>query len=80
MAFHPQTDGQTERVNAIMEQYVRAYCSYHQDDWKDLLPYAEFAYNNAESAMTKLLPFMANYGLNPRLDFERVPVQRKGQL
>ena len=41
MAFHPQTDGQTERVNQILEQYLRCYCSYQQDDWADLLPLAE---------------------------------------
>jgi transposase InsO family protein len=45
-AFHPQTDGQTERVNGILEQYLRAYCNYQQDNWRDLLTMAEFSYNN----------------------------------
>ena len=37
-AFHPETDGQIERVNATLEQYLQAYCNYQQDNWKDLLP------------------------------------------
>jgi len=45
-AFHPQTDGQTERTNAILEQFLRAYINYQQDDWCGSLPVAEFAYNN----------------------------------
>jgi len=45
-AFHPQTDGQTERTNSTLEQYLRAYVNYQQDNWKELLPMAEFAYNN----------------------------------
>jgi len=45
-AFHPQMDGQTERTNSTLEQYLRAYVNYQQDNWKELLPMAEFAYNN----------------------------------
>ena len=48
-AFHPHTDGQTERVNATLEQYLRAYCNYQQDDWEKLLPIAEFCYNNTQA-------------------------------
>ncbi|MBW0465897.1 hypothetical protein O181_005612 [Austropuccinia psidii MF-1] len=47
-AFHPETDGQTERVNQILEQYLWIYFSYHQDDWHTWLPLANFSYNNAE--------------------------------
>ncbi|MBW0571849.1 hypothetical protein O181_111564 [Austropuccinia psidii MF-1] len=47
-AFHPETDGQTERVNQILEQYLQMYVSYHQDYWHTWLPLAEFAYNNSE--------------------------------
>jgi len=65
-AFHPQTDGQTERVNAILEQYLRAYCNYQQDDWGRLLPIAEFCYNNMQTRSTKVTPFFANYGYHPR--------------
>ena len=45
-AFHPQTDGQTERVNQSLEQYLRCYVNFHQDDWPTWLPLAEFQYNN----------------------------------
>jgi len=68
-AFHPQTDGQTERVNQVLEQYLRSYCSYQQDDWAELLPLAEHAYNSAVSESTKMSPFEANYGFNPRTNW-----------
>ena len=61
-AYHPQTDGQTERVNQTLEQYLRNYCSYQQDDWFELLPLAEHAYNSATSESSKVSPFYANYG------------------
>lgn len=65
-AYHPQSDGQTERVNQTMEQYLRLYCDYRQDDWASLLPLAEFAYNNSVHSTTKTSPFFANYGYHPR--------------
>lgn len=64
--FHPQTDGQTERINAILEQYLRAYCNYQQDNWVELLTLAEFSYNNTVSSTTGVTPFFANYGQAPR--------------
>jgi hypothetical protein len=70
MAFHPETDGQTEPANAIMEQYLWAYVNYQQDDWAHFLPMAEFAANNHVSETTRFSPFFANYGLNPKIDFE----------
>jgi transposase InsO family protein len=69
-AYHPETDGQTERTNAVMEQYLRAYVSYMQDDWINWLPMAEFTFNNTESATTKVSPFLANSGQHPRMGFE----------
>jgi len=63
--FHPQTDGQTERTNAILEQYLRAYINYQQDDWCGYLPLAEFGYNNGYQETIKNTPFFANYGINP---------------
>jgi len=65
-AFHPQTDGQTERANATLKQYLRAYCNYQQDDWERLLPIAEFCYNNTQTGTTRITPFFANYGYHPR--------------
>ncbi|KAK7570621.1 hypothetical protein V3481_007378 [Fusarium oxysporum f. sp. vasinfectum] len=69
-AFHPETDGQTERLNAILEQYLRAYVSYLQDDWNRWLPLAEFAANSLKSETTGMSPFFANYGFHPRMGFE----------
>ena len=66
-AYHPQTNGQTERVNQTLKQYLRHHVNYEQNDWKGLLPLAQFAYNNAMHATTKETPFFANYGLNPTL-------------
>jgi hypothetical protein len=65
-AYHPQSDGQTERVNQTLEQYLRIYCDYQQDDWHQLLPLAEFVYNNAQNSSTRMSPFFANYGYHPR--------------
>jgi len=69
-AFHPQTDGQTERMNAGMEQHLQAYVNYLQDDWTSYLFLAEFAGNNQVSDSTMLSPFFANAGYHPRCDFE----------
>ena len=65
--YHPEGDGQTECTNQTLEQYLRVYCNYQQDNWASLLPHAEFAYNNAPSAMTGILPFFANKGYHPNL-------------
>ena len=69
-SFHPETDGQTERLNAGVEQYLRAFMNFRQDDWVDWLPLAEFAANNAVSETTGVSPFFANYGFHPRLGTE----------
>jgi len=69
-AFHPQTDGQTERMNAVMEQYLRSYVNYLQDDWADWLPIAEFASNNHTSETTAVSPFFANLGYNHCWQFD----------
>lgn len=64
-AYHPQTDGQTERLNQTLEQYLRCYVNYQQDNWVSLLPLAQFAYNSAPTETTKISPFYANYGYQP---------------
>jgi hypothetical protein len=66
-AFHPQTDGQTERTNRTLEQILRNYVSYKQDDWDQHLTMAEFAYNNSKQASTSLSPFYLNYGFHPSI-------------
>ncbi|KAK4698189.1 hypothetical protein P7C70_g8096, partial [Phenoliferia sp. Uapishka_3] len=67
-AFHPQSDGQTERVNQSIEQVIRIYTNYQQDDWDLLLPITQFVYNDSFHSATKTTPFLANYGFSPRLD------------
>ncbi|MBW0506315.1 hypothetical protein O181_046030 [Austropuccinia psidii MF-1] len=67
-AYHPESDGQTERVNQILEQCLRMYVSYHQDDWNNWLPLAEFAYNNSYHSSTKQSPFVTVYGRDPHFD------------
>ncbi|KAJ1036990.1 hypothetical protein NDA10_000621 [Ustilago hordei] len=66
MAYHPQTDGQTERVNQVIEQYLRMYCNYEQNDWADLLDTAAFVYNNMVHNSIGVSPFFACYGWNPK--------------
>jgi hypothetical protein len=66
-AYHPQTDGQTERVNQTMETYLRIYCNQQQDNWVSLLPMAQIAYNNKLSEATGYSPFFANHGRQPNL-------------
>ena len=63
--FHPQSDGQTEHVNQVLEQYLQIFTSYQQDDWPDLLTMAEIAYNNMQHSSTGVSPFYANYGCHP---------------
>ncbi|KAB5587545.1 Retrotransposable element Tf2 [Ceratobasidium theobromae] len=65
-AYHPQTDGQTERLNQVVEIYLRHYTSHRQHDWAALLPMAEFAYNNGTQASTGKTPFFICYGFHPR--------------
>ena len=69
-SHHPQTDGQTERVNQELEAYLRKFCNYNQNDWDELLPSAEFAAANAVHASSGMSPFMLDLGRNPRMGFE----------
>ena len=65
-AFHPQTDGGTERLNRVLEEYLRAFVGPDQSDWDKWLGLAEFAYNNSKQASTGYTPFYLNYGYHPR--------------
>jgi hypothetical protein len=69
-AYHPQTDGQTERTNQTLEQYLRGYINYPQDDWVTLLPLAQICYNSASTGTTGVSPFFANYGMEPTFRYE----------
>jgi transposase InsO family protein len=64
-AYHPQTDGQTERMNRVLEETLRHYISPTQDDWEECLPMAEFAINSSRSDSTKHTPFYLCYGRHP---------------
>jgi hypothetical protein len=66
-AFHPQTDGQTERTNRTLEQMLRHYVNHQQDDWDEWLPVMEFAYNSAEQSSIHMSPFYCDLGRQPRL-------------
>ena len=70
IAFYPQTDSQTKRLNSTMEAYLRAFVNFEQNDWARLLPMAEFAYNNAKNASTGHTPFELNCGFHPRMSYE----------
>jgi hypothetical protein len=64
-AFHPQTDGQTERNNRTLEQMLRAYVNHKQNDWDEHLTAAEFAINNSIHPSTKMTPFRLATGRDP---------------
>jgi hypothetical protein len=70
-AFHPQTDGQTERMNRVLEEMLRHYVSTQQNDWDEHLDMAEFAINNAVSESTKQTPFQMVYGFHPLTPLSR---------
>jgi hypothetical protein len=61
-AFHPQTDGQTERANRTLEEMLRSYVSFQQKDWDEHLVAAELAFNASKHASTGFTPFYLNGG------------------
>ena len=65
--YYPGGEGQSECMNKTLEQYLRVYCNYQQDNWFDLLPIAKFAYNNAPNATTGISPFFSNKGYHPSI-------------
>jgi hypothetical protein len=74
-AYHPQTDGQTERMNPGIEQYLRAYSGMYQKDWVKWLPMAEFAYINALHSATGTSPFKCLYGRDPTMMPSKIQTQ-----
>ena len=69
-AFHLQTDGQTERMNQKLEQYLRMFIDHRQEQWPEWLGTAEFAYNNKAHSGTKVSSFEANNDRSPRMGFK----------
>ena len=66
-SYHPKGDRLTEHANQTLDQYLQVYWNYQQNNWSDLLPLAEFAYNNALNAMTGLTLFYTNKGYHPSI-------------
>src|SRR5947207_15011420 len=63
-AYHPQTDGQSEALNQIIEDYLRAYSSDEQTVWAKLLPLAQFSYNNSRNHITGMSPIRLLHGFD----------------
>jgi len=76
-AYHPQTDGQTKRMNQDLEQYLRIFIDHRQEQWPDWLVTAEFAYNNKVQTSTKVSPFRANNRWDSHMGFE---LRKKGRF
>jgi len=75
-AYHPETDGQTERTNQELEQYLRMYINHRQNNWAKWLATAEFTFNNKVHTVTKMSLFQVNYGREPRMGFD---IRKKGK-
>ena len=75
-AYHLETDGQTERTNQELEQYLRMYVNHRQNNWAEWLATAEFSFNNKVYIATKSLPFQVNYRKEPRIGFD---IRKKGK-
>jgi hypothetical protein len=69
-AYHPQTDGQTERVNQELEQYIRIFILEQQDNWNKLLPLGEFQYNNHVHSVMQTVPFLIDHRQLPCMGFK----------
>ena len=69
-AFHPQLDGQMERQNQTLKTYLQIFASDEQDNWVNLLPLAEFSYNNSIHSITRRTLFLMVYNFEPQLSWE----------
>ena len=76
MVYHPQTDGQIERTNQELAQYLRMYVNHRQNNWLEWLATAEFTFNNKVHTVTKSSPFQVNYGRELRIGFD---IRKKGK-
>ena len=75
MAFRPQTDGQTERINSIIEQYLGVFVNYQQNHWAKLLPLVEFAANNYVLEAVNCSAFFGNNRFNPWMSVSQHPIR-----
>jgi hypothetical protein len=69
MAYHPRTDGQSERSNQWLKQYLHFWVNERQDNWVQYLPLAEFAHNNWPNESTHESPFHILMGYHPHADW-----------
>ena len=76
-SYHPQIDGQTEKMNQKLEQYLQFFVDHKQKDWPEWLASAEFVINNKTYLTTKVSPFIANYGREMRIG---VDLRRKRKI
>lgn len=72
IAFHSETDHQSEIANQKMKRHLKTYCNYQQNDWSEWLSMTKFVSNAAISASTDLLSFMINYGFESRMKFDLI--------
>ena len=79
-AYHPQSDGQTERQHRSIEQILRCFVSSNQRDWPDHLSLCEFALNSTRSKTTGKSPFLLNYGVEPQLPIDHAVKALNGCL
>ena len=78
-AYHPQTDGQSEALNRVVEDYLRAYTSEDPTAWARLLPLAQFTYNNSHNHTTGMSPnwLLHSFDCELRMDVaDNVPERR----
>ena len=75
-AYHPETNGQIERTNQELEQYLRMYVNHRQNNWAKWLATVEFAFNNKVHTATKSLLFQVNYGRELKMGFD---IRKKGK-
>ena len=71
-AYHPRMDGQSERTNQWLEQYLRFWVNHHQDNWRQLLPMAKYAHNSWRNETTKTTPYQTLMGYNPAANWRPV--------
>jgi transposase InsO family protein len=69
-AYHPQTDGQTEIMNQYIDQRLRPFVNYYQDNWSELLPMIDYAQATVPHESTGLSPFQVEFGYEPRTSFD----------
>src|SRR5882762_4531551 len=72
-AYHPQTNGQTEHANQELEQYLRFYCNYEQDNWSSLLPLAQFVFNSRFHSGVQNTSYFLMFGYTPRWQHNSLP-------